>query len=158
MSSRRRHHWTRRILLGLAFAVVVAPAEARPTASAGPELGLQQPQTKQLRVISYLSHGLTAADALDPRTVGLGQASPDAVERAVARTPDGAPVRPDDRFDRFAVGDVPPPAAVADGAGFSIDRENGLTFGIGGLALVLALGLAVAYLRRQPRIAFRGLM
>jgi len=195
--------------VGLAFAVMAAPAQARPIESAAPELGPQQTQqaqqpkvipylshgtlgeavksradAKQPPVISYLSHGLTAADALDPRTgvplsagipapgdpfivdvpvtgaheglrrtVGAGQPIPDAFERAVARSGEGTPVRPDDRADRFVVGDSPPPASVADGDGFSVDWDNGVPFAIGGLALVLALGLTVAYVRRPSRIA-----
>jgi len=170
MSFRRRHRWNRRFLLGLAFAVMAAPAQARPIESAAPELG-PLPQKTAPKVISYLSHGmtaadvqpvvipylshgLTAADVQDPRTGSpQAQATPDVFERAVTRSLDVQPVRPDDRADRFVVGDGSPPASVTDGDGFSVDWENGLTFGVGGLALTFALGLALAYLRRPPRIA-----
>ena len=174
MSFRGKHRWTRRILVGLAFGVIAAPAQALPAESTSPELGPRQaPQpnvisylshgitgealkssssTKQPVVISYLSHGMTAADVVDSRAGGpQTQASPDVFDRAVARSRDDAPVRPDDRADRFVVSDGTPAVPSVDD-GFTVAWENGLPFGIGALALALALGLAVAY-RRRPHIA-----
>ena len=126
------------------------------------------PTGEQPKVINYLSHGMTSEDALDPRTgiplsAGIPVAGdefvaiepsvvPDAFERAVQASLQSQPVRPDDRVDRFVVGDGTPTAPVADGDGFTVDWADGLTVGLGALALVLALGVAVAYMRR-PRIA-----
>ena len=239
MSFWRRHRWTRRTLLGLAFAVMAAPAAAQPLESSSSELGLQ-PQETTPQVIPYLSHGIgvSAADfagqpQATPQVIpyvahGMGVSAedyagqaqaqsttyvspdilgeamksqtsapviPDVFERTVAaelqtsapvipdvfermvaaelRTVDpitgiplsaGIPqpgdpfvvvpttVRPDDRSDRFVVGDgTPAPATTADD-GFALDWENGVTVGLGGLAIVLALALALSYTRR-PRIA-----
>jgi hypothetical protein len=117
-------------------------------------------------VINYLSQGMTAADALDPRTgIPLSAGIPVQGDPFIADAPaytvelgrswylatDTTPVRPDDRADRFVVGDGTPAAPVTDGDGFTVDWESGLPIGVGALALVLALGLAVTYLRR-PRI------
>lgn len=76
-------------------------------------------------VISYLSHGMGNAGG----EVGA---------------------RPDDRSDRFAHSDVAPqPALEVSG---STDWTAPVTFGIGALVIVLALGLGLGYLRR-PRLA-----
>jgi hypothetical protein len=192
---------------------MATPAFARPLEGTGPELGVQPQETptvipylshgilgeavksavatEQPRVINYLSQGLTAADAVDPRSgiplsAGIPVAGdpfvasveppavPDAFERAVQASlqsaadtgssyaiepgrswylvSDAAPARPDDRGDRFVVGDGTPAAPVTDSDGFTVDWENGLVVGGGTLAIVLALALALAYMRR-PKIA-----
>lgn len=186
MSFWRRHRWNRRILLGLAFGLLAVPAQARPLESASiqgesvksgsasvafpdvVERAVTAAEQRQPIVISYLSHGLTAADALDPRTgIPLSAGIPAPGDPFVAEVPkttysiapgrswylvaDPAPVRPDDRGDRFVVGNDAP-TSVAGGDGFTVDWGNGLVFGAGGLALLLALGLGLAYMRR-PRIA-----
>ena len=197
MSFRRRHRWTRRFLFGLAFAVFAVPAQARPIESAsmeqveppaissyelshgllGDAVESQPPVISYLShgltaadveppVINYLSQGLTAADAVDPRTgIPLSAGIPVQGDPFIVDAPaytvelgrtwylatDTTPVRPDDRADRFVVGDGTPATPVADGDGFAVDWENGLPIGVGALALALALGLAVTYLRR-PRI------
>ena len=120
-------------------------------------------------VVNYLSHGMTAADALDPRSgIPLSAGIPvagdpfiaDVAETTYTVEPgrtwylvtDPAPARPDDRVDRFVVGDGTPAVPASTGDGVTLDWENGLTIGIGALAFALALGLGVAYMRR-PRIA-----
>ncbi len=224
MSFRRRYRWSRRILVGLAFAVLAVPAQARTfeSDSVKGEAAKTANSAAQATVISYVSQGLTAADSLPvvpPDAVeravqaSLPVVPPDAIERAVqaklaAETPqvvnylsqglttadaldprsgiplsagipvpgdpfiagvepasytiepgrswylvtDPAGARPDDRGDRFAVGDVRPVVPATDGDGFSFDWANGLTVGIGALAFALAIGLALMYMRR-PRIA-----
>jgi hypothetical protein len=167
MSFRRRHRWTRRTLIGLAFAVMAAPASALPLETAGSELGLP-PQDTTLTSPSVLGEAVKSQTS--------APVVPDVIERAVAthlRTVDpvtgipasaGIPLpgdafivdpttaRPDDRADRFVVGDgTPAPVTVADD-GFALDWEHGVTVGLGGLAIVLAIALALSYMRR-PRIA-----
>jgi hypothetical protein len=80
---------------------------------------------QQPPVISYLSHGM-AADG----EVGA---------------------RPDNRADRFAHSDVTPQPELSSN-GWNVEWNEALSFGIGGLVLVLALGLGIGYLRR-PRLA-----
>jgi hypothetical protein len=121
------------------------------------------------KVINYLSHGLTAADALDPRTgIPLSAGIPVAGDEfVVTETPtaytiepgrswylvtDPTPARPDDRVDRFVVGDVPPATPVTADDGFALDWENGITVGLGALVLGLAVALGITYMRR-PRVA-----
>jgi hypothetical protein len=141
MSFRRRHRWTRRFLVGLAFGLIVAPAQARPL-PAGPghddsavAASVQQATDPYLTDIP--SRPATAVSGPDGTVVSTSS------EVIVA-------VRPDDRAERFTVtGGVP--AATADD-GFAVDWENGVTIGLGALAIALALGFAVAYMRR-PRIA-----
>ena len=152
MSYWRRHRWTRRLVLGLAFASFVGPAHARPIESAAGEVSSPN-------VISYLSHGMTAADALDPQTgIPLSAGIPAPGDPYIVADPgygalsDAGPVRPDARADRFVVGDATPAAPVAGSDRITIEWQDGLTVGLGALALALALGLAVTYVRR-PRIA-----
>jgi hypothetical protein len=80
---------------------------------------------QQPPVISYLSHGMGTDGEV------------------------GA--RPDNRADRFAHSDVPTQTSVSS-SGWNIEWNEALTFGIGGLVLLLALGLGLGYLRR-PRLA-----
>lgn len=61
-----------------------------------------------------------------------------------------AAVRPDDRADRFAISDGASAATSASNAGVSWDGV--VTVGLGTLVLVLALGLGLGYVRR-PKVA-----
>jgi hypothetical protein len=62
----------------------------------------------------------------------------------------GNAVRPDDRADRFAVtGSASQASAPGDS---SVSWDGAVTLGLGVLVLVLALGLGIGYIRR-PRIA-----
>ena len=102
------------------------------------------------QVINYLSHGLTAADALDPRTgIPFSAGIPVAGDEFVVGLETTA-LRPDDRAERFPIVDTRPPVPATGGDGF--DWENGLTVGFGALALAFGLGMALMYARR-PRIA-----
>ena len=102
------------------------------------------------QVINYLSHGLTAADALDPRTgIPLSAGIPVAGDELVVGLETTA-LRPDDRPVRVPIVDTRPPVPATGGDGF--DWENGLTVGFGALALAFGLGMALMYARR-PRIA-----
>ncbi len=84
-------------------------------------------KSQQPTVIPYLSHGMTVDD----------------VETVAAR--------PDDRADRFAHSDVTQAQPVSNG-GSTVEWNDALTFGIGGIVLALALGLALGHVRR-PRLA-----
>ena len=102
------------------------------------------------QVINYLSHGLTVADALDPRTgIPLSAGIPVAGDEFVVGLETTA-VRPDDRPVRTPIIDTRPAVPATGGNGF--DWENGLTVGFGALALAFGLGMALMYARR-PRIA-----
>ena len=61
-----------------------------------------------------------------------------------------AAVRPDDRADRFAISDGASSATSASNSGVSWDGV--VTVGLGTLVLVLALGLGLGYVRR-PKVA-----
>jgi hypothetical protein len=127
------------------------------------------------KVINYLSQGLTAADAVDPRsgiplsagiphpgdplvkTDNLGtfgdapeQVSPAILGELVKSKPQ-AVVRPDDRADRFAHSNVQAPATVSDN-GSGITWDGALTVGFGAIVAALALALGFGLVRR-PKIA-----
>jgi hypothetical protein len=158
MSFRRKHRWTRRIILGLAFGAIAAPAQALPAESTSPELGVRQ--APQPRVINYLSHGLSAADAQDPRSgIPFSAGIPVPGDLVVPGEPKfgvvgaesvaNGPVRPDDRADRFVPAGTAD-LAVADSDGFgAIDDRT--VFGMAALAVAL-MGLALTQ-RRRLRLA-----
>ena len=58
-------------------------------------------------------------------------------------------VRPDDRADRFAISDG---ASQATSSRSSVSWDGAVTLGLGTLVLVLALGLGIGYVRR-PKLA-----
>lgn len=58
-------------------------------------------------------------------------------------------VRPDDRADRFAISDG---ASRATSSRSSVSWDGAVTLGLGTLVLVLALGLGIGYVRR-PKLA-----
>ena len=140
MSFWSRRRWTRRALVGLAFGLLVAPAQAKPLPT-GP---------------AHDDSAVAAAAQQDPYLTDI-PARPAVVDPA---GPDGtiltssavaaAVVRPDDRAERFTVtgGDVVP----AGDDGFAVEWDEGFTIGLGAIAIALALGFAVAFLRR-PRVA-----
>ena len=144
MSFRRRHRWTRRLLVGLAFGLLAAPAQAK---ALPPGPGNDDSATAaalQQASDPYLT------DIPSRPAVASGATGPDGTVVSTSGETLTTPVRPDDRADRFTVtgGEV---ATVSDD-GFAVDWENGFTIGLGALAIALALGIAAAYLRR-PRIA-----
>jgi hypothetical protein len=63
----------------------------------------------------------------------------------------GSAVRPDDRANRFVVTGGTSQAS-APGADSSVSWDGAVTLGLGTLVLILALGLGLGYIRR-PRIA-----
>jgi hypothetical protein len=130
MTYRRRHRWLRRLALGLAFATFAAPAAAKldeggggsSVVTAGGWTGMVDTETgiplsagipqgdeafipgvtfpkaavvEQPQVISYLSHGLTA------ESVASQQLNHRQIETLATENGRSAPVRPDDRADRF---------------------------------------------------------
>lgn len=102
------------------------------------------------KVVNYLSHGMTAADAAALANGFGSQVSP-AIQGELIKSRPAATIRPDDRADRFAISDPGSPATATDG-GSGISWDGALTAGIGTLVLFLALGLGFAYTRR-PRVA-----
>lgn len=131
------------------------------------------------KVINYLSQGLTAKDALDPRSgiplsagipvpgdpyvyihtsgdnLGTFGDAPGLVSQSIlgelVKSKPQAVTRPDDRADRFAHSNVQAPATVTDD-GSGITWDGALTFGIGAIVLALALALGFGLVRR-PKIA-----
>jgi hypothetical protein len=127
------------------------------------------------KVINYLSQGLTAKDALDPRSgiplsagipvagdplvkmddLGTSGDAPEQVSASIlgelVKSKPQAAVRPDDRADRFAHSDVTETPATAN-TDSGISWDGALTFGIGAIVLVLALALGFGLVRR-PKIA-----
>lgn len=130
------------------------------------------------KVINYLSQGLTAKDALDPRSgiplsagipvpgdpyvyiytgdnLGTFGDAPEQVSASIlgelVKSRPQAVIRPDDRADRFAHSNVQAPATVTDD-GSGITWDGALTFGIGAVVLALALALGFGLVRR-PKIA-----
>jgi hypothetical protein len=142
MSFRRRHRWTRRILVGVAFGLLVAPAQAKPLPTGPGHDDSAVAASAQQAADPYLTD-------IPSRPVVADPSGPD----GTALTTSGevvTAVRPDDRAVRFTVtgGEV----ALATDDGFVLDWDEGFTIGLGALAIALALGFAVAFLRR-PRVA-----
>jgi hypothetical protein len=128
------------------------------------------------KVINYLSHGLTAADALDPRTgiplsagipvagdqyvnadsLGTYGDEPGQVSQAIlgelVKSKPQAIVRPDDRADRFTISQAGPERLAASTTDSGFSWNDGVTIGIGALVLVLALALGFGLVRR-PKVA-----
>jgi hypothetical protein len=180
MSFRSKHRWTRRIILGLAFGVIAAPAQALPAESTSPELGVRQaPQPKvinylshgmtgeavksshagrQPRVINYLSHGMTAADAQDPRSgIPFSAGIPVPGDLIVPGEPKFGVVR----VESAENGPIRPddradrfvPGATPDAPvsdGEGFAIDNRALFGMAALAVALT-GFALAQ-RRRPRL------
>ena len=141
MSFRRRHRWTRRILVGLAFGLLVVPAQAKPLPTGpGHDDSAAAPAAQQ-SADPYLTDIPARPAVVDPT-------GPDGT--SLTTSAEVVTVRPDDRAARFTVagGEV---AAAADD-GFVVDWDEGFTIGLGAIAIALALGFAVAILRR-PRVA-----
>jgi hypothetical protein len=131
------------------------------------------------KVINYLSQGLTAKDALDPRSgiplsagipvpgdpyvyvhtagdsLGTFGDAPEQVSASIlgelVKSKPQAVIRPDDRADRFAHSDVTETPATAN-TDSGISWDGALTFGIGAIVLALALALGFGLVRR-PKIA-----
>ena len=129
------------------------------------------------KVINYLSHGLTAADALDPRTgiplsagipvagdeyvnadsLGTYGDEPGQVSQAIlgelVKSKPEAIVRPDDRADRFTISQAGPERLAASTTDSGFSWNDGATIGVGALVvLVLALALGFGLVRR-PKVA-----
>jgi len=138
MSYRRKHRWFRRMALGLAFASVVVAGRAS-VAAAKVDEGASS------------SYYVSAADPyLTDVFVRPGESlgGPDGV---TAASQSQAALRPDDLASRFAHPQVFSQPEPASGRS-AIEWGSALTVGIGAFVLVLALGLAVGYVRR-PRLA-----
>jgi hypothetical protein len=139
MSFRRRHRCARRLVVGLAFGLLVAPAQAKPLPT-GPGNGDSTTAATVQVSDPYLTD-------IASRPVEATASGPDGI--AATPLPVATSVRPDDRPERFTVtgGEV----AAATDDGFAVDWENGITIGLG--ALVAALALALAAALRRPRVA-----
>jgi hypothetical protein len=138
----RRRRWLRRLAFGISFAVIVAPAAAKPVPGPNMQIVSIRPDDRSDR-FAVGQHAQLASSAVRPddrsdRFVGLRQAQ------------HASTVRPDDRADRFAISDGAAPATSTSTA--SVSWDGAVTLGLGALLLVLALGLGIGYIRR-PRIA-----
>ena len=124
--------WLRRLAIGVSLAAFrPAPAAAELNPLPGADGGIDAAGSRQSRART------TDADRF---TVGSRCCS-----RATA-------VRPDDRANRFAISDGASPATSSQSTHSSVSWDGAVTFGLGALVLVLALGLGISYIRR-PRIA-----
>ncbi len=156
MSFRSKHRWTRKILVGLAFGLlVVAPAQA----AAGPghddsAVAATAQQATDPYLTDIPSRPL-ANDASGPDGAATVSSAPlDSWGPATAATSTEVvttALRPDDRADRFTVTRSDLETAPFDD-GFTVEWQDGITIGLGALATALVLGIAVAVLRR-PRVA-----
>lgn len=140
MSFRRRHWWTRRLVLGLAFGLLVAPAQAQTPSGPGHD---DSARAAALQVVVDPSTDIPARPSTSS---GSGPDGTIVDTSSVG----AAQIRPDDRGERFTVtgGEV---GSTADD-GFAVDRQQGVTIGLSALLVALAIGLAAAFLRR-PRVA-----
>ncbi len=143
MSFWSRHRWTRRILVGLAFGLLVAPAQATPLPTGPGHDDSAVAAAAQQPADIYLTDIPSRPAVLDP-------AGPDGTALTGSTPIVAAVSRPDDRAERFTVTGGEPVFAADDG--LTLDLNNGLTIGLSVLGIALALGIAVAFLRR-PRIA-----
>ncbi|MDX6439707.1 MAG: hypothetical protein QOF45_2290 [Gaiellaceae bacterium] len=140
----RRRRWLRRLAIGISLATFAAPAAARPDEGGAGSSGAQ---------IASLSSRAILDGALAPQ-----QAAPvrpdDRADRFTGAQQTqfaGNAVRPDDRANRFAVSGGASRASVPS-VDSSVSWDGAVTLGLGTLVLVLALGLGLGYIRR-PRIA-----
>ena len=143
----RRRRWLRRLAIGVSFAVFAAPAAAKPV-----------PGPNSMQIVS-----LRPDDRSDRFTVGQQAQDLNSIQFVSLRPDDRSDrftvgqqaqlasnsVRPDDRADRFAISNG---AAPATSSSASVSWDGAVTFGLGTLVLVVALGLGIGYVRR-PRIA-----
>ena len=123
----RRRRWLRRLAIGVSLAAFAAPAAAKPTPAGGSGGVALEPSAL-----------VKPDDRSDRFTVGQ--------QVLLASTA----VRPDDRANRFAISDGASPATSSSTS--SVSWDGAVTFGLATLALVVALGLGISYIRR-PRIA-----
>jgi hypothetical protein len=155
MTYRRRNRWTRRLVVGLAFATFAAPAAAQldeggasragyRTVTAGGWTGLVDAAGIPLSAgIPTGDEPYVSTAVVDPYLTdvfvrpGEAQAGPDGGPPLGAAAVRQAPVRK---------------AAQSSDEGWTPTRADAVAFGLGGLALALALGLAVGYAKR-PHIA-----
>ena len=126
----RRRRWLRRFAIGVSIAAFAAPAAAQPDEGGAGGNGALAPQQ-------------TAPVRPDDRADRFAGVQPTLVASNA--------VRPDDRANRFAISDgvsTAPPQST----GSTVSWDGAVAFGLGALVLVLALGLAISYIRR-PRLA-----
>ncbi len=100
----RRRRWLRRLAIGVSFAAFAAPAAAKPIPAK------QHADARSGRMTGRIgsrspSRRCSRAPRCDRTTARIGSRSP--TELAATA---GAPVRPDDRADRFAISDGASPA------------------------------------------------
>jgi hypothetical protein len=141
MTFQRRHRWFRRFALGFAFATVLFAGNVSAAAAVVAEGGSQSTQ------VAPSGDEIAIRNAIASRQ--LAEVFIPGVTDFPQPTATATATRPDDRADRFA--HIAPQSEPAS-SGWNVEWNQALTFGIGGLVLVLALGLGVGYLRR-PRLA-----
>lgn len=184
MTYRRRHRWLRRLALGFAFATFAAPAAAQLDEGSGvPSVvtaggwtgivdtgtgiplsaGIPQGDEAKAVFIQGVTDFPKAAAVQQPQVINHrqletlaaenGQSAPvrpdDRADRFTGNPPQV--IRPDDKADRFAHSDVAPQLEVASG-GWNVEWNEAFTLGIGALVLMVGLGLGLSYLR-PPRLS-----
>ena len=126
----RRKRWVRRFAIGVALAAFASPAAAKPDEGGAGGSG-----------------AATASRAAAVRPDDRADRFTGVEQTLIASNA----TRPDDRADRFAISDGVSTAA-SHSTDTSVSWDSAVKLGLGALVLVLALGLAVGYMRR-PRLA-----
>jgi hypothetical protein len=126
----RRERWLRRFAIGLSLAAFASPAAAKPDEGGAGGNGA---------AIASPAAAVRPDDRAD-RFTGVQQTL--FASNAV---------RPDDRANRFAISDRVS-TATSHSTDASVSWDSAVKLGFGALALVLALGFGVGYVRR-PKLA-----
>jgi hypothetical protein len=138
----RRRRWLRRLTIGVSLAAFAAPAAAE---------AVQPAASGGLQIVS-INSGAIVDRTLEPQQPAALRPDDRSDRFTVGQQSQlkSTAVRPDDRADRFAITDGASPATSSNNT--SVSWDGAVTFGLGALVLVLVLGLGLGYIRR-PRIA-----
>ena len=132
MSYRKRTRWLRRLAVGLAFAAIAGPAQARPDAGGANPNGTV-----------YVEAGGWAG-MVDAKT-GIP------VSAGITDELNVAPTRPDDKAERFSVGSVETPAPAGP-VSAAVTWNDAASLLLAAALVALVLG-ALAGFRRRPQLA-----
>ena len=132
MSYRKRTRWLRRLALGLAFAAIASPAQARPIDDGANQRGA-------IYVSAGGWSGLVDAKTGVPVSAGL-------TDELTAPA-----VRPDDKAERFSAGSASPPAQATSSSS-AVTWNDAASLLLAAALVALVLG-GIAGFRRRPQLA-----